>query len=124
MDSPVKIKSFKDLNSWKEAHNLVLVVYDVTRLFPKQEEFRLVGQLCRAVVSITSNIAEGFSRNSAKEKIHFYTISLGSLTETQNQLIIAKDLGYIPIEKIQLIENQIVVVNKLIHGLMKTAKNR
>lgn len=124
METGSKIKSFTDLYSWKESHKLVLMVYEVTKSFPKEEVFRLVGQLCRAVVSTTSNISEGFSRNSAKEKIHFYAMSLGSLTETQNQLIIARDLKYISAEKFQQIVDQVVIVNKLIHGLMKTAENR
>ncbi len=81
-----KINSFKDLNAWKEAHKLVLMVYQITKVFPKEEMFRLVSQLCRAVVSITSNIAEGFSRNYAKEKYQFYSMSLGSLTEKKIKL--------------------------------------
>jgi len=124
MEADNKIKSFTDLNSWKESHKLVLTVYETTKSFPKEEDYRLVGQLSRAVVSITSNIAEGFSRNSAKEKVHFYAISLGSLTETQNQLTIARDLNYISIERFQQITDQIIIVNKLVHGLMKTAKDR
>lgn len=119
-----KIQSFTDLHAWKEAHTLVLMVYDITRTFPKEEMFRLVSQLCRAAVSITSNIAEGFSRNSAKEKLQFYAMSLGSLTEVQNQLLIARDLKYISSEKFQQIAEQTIIVNKLIHGLMKSAQNR
>ena len=57
-----KIKSFTDLNVWKEGHKLVLMVYDITRAFPKEEVFGLVSQMRRCSVSITSNIAEGFSR--------------------------------------------------------------
>lgn len=120
----MKINSFKDLNAWKEAHKLVLLVYKITRGFPKEEIFGLTSQLRRAVVSITSNIAEGFSRGYAKEKFQFYSISLGSLTEVENQTIIARDLGYID-EKVNLIiQNQIITINKLIHGLMKTVSNR
>ena len=119
-----KIRSYTDLNAWKEAHRFVVMIYGVTESFPKSEMFRLVDQLCRAVVSITSNIAEGFSRNSSKEKIHFYAVGLGSLTEVQNQLNIAKDLEYISKEEFQKTNSQAIVVNKLIHGLMKSAKDR
>lgn len=90
-----KIKSFTDLNTWKEAHKLVLLIYKITKQFPHEEQFGLTNQIRRAVVSITSNIAEGFSRSSYKEKSQFYSISLGSLTEVQNQLLIARDLKYI-----------------------------
>ncbi len=71
MEEKQKIKSFTNLNAWKEGHKLVLMIYKITKTFPKEEIFRLVSQLCRAVVSITSNIAEGFSRNYSKEKNNF-----------------------------------------------------
>jgi len=64
-----KIESFKDLRAWQEGHQLVLLVYSITKSFPKDEQFGLSNQLRRAVVSVTSNIAEGFSRRSLKEKI-------------------------------------------------------
>src|SRR3989338_7285206 len=90
-----KIKSFTDLNAWREAHKLALMVYKATKDFPKEEIFGLVNQTRRAAVSINSNIAEGFSRQSYSEKIQFYSITQGSNTELQNQLLIAKDVGYL-----------------------------
>lgn len=90
-----KITSFTKLNAWKEGHTLVLIIYRTTKIFPKEEFFGLINQMRRCSVSITSNIAEGFSRNSWKEKLQFYSMVLGSLTELQNQLIIARDVGYI-----------------------------
>ena len=87
-----KIRRFTDLNAWKEGHKLVLMIYNFTKNFPKEEIFGLVSQMRRCSVSITSNIAEGFSRQSYKEKAQFYAISLGSVTELQNQLLIAKDI--------------------------------
>jgi four helix bundle protein len=91
MDINNKIKSFTDLNAWKQGHALVLLIYGMTKQFPKEEMFGLTNQIRRAVVSITSNISEGFSRNSSKEKAQFYFTALGSLTEVQNQLLIARD---------------------------------
>ncbi|OGH13436.1 MAG: hypothetical protein A2687_01995 [Candidatus Levybacteria bacterium RIFCSPHIGHO2_01_FULL_38_26] len=117
-----KIKSFTDLNAWKEAHNLVLLIYRVTKGFPKEEQFGLINQLRRAVVSITSNIAEGFSRNSYKEKSQFYSMALGSLTEVQNQLIIARDLGYITKEDFRALAEQTITINKLLNGLIKKSR--
>ena len=73
-----KIKSFTDLDTWKEGHKLVLLIYESTKSFPKEERFALTDQIRRAAVSITSNIAEGFSRQSLREKIQFYSISKGS----------------------------------------------
>lgn len=117
-----KIESFKDLNTWKEGHKLVLLVYKTTKAFPKEESFALTNQLRRASVSITSNIAEGFSRQTYKDKVHFYTMALGSLTETQNQLIIARDLSYIENVGFGEIENQSIIVSKLLNGLIKKSK--
>lgn len=114
-----KIKSFTDLIAWKEGHKLVLMIYGITKLFPKSEMFSLTNQMQRAVVSITSNIAEGFSRNSNLEKKQFYYLSKGSLTEIQNQLLIAKDIGYISKEKFNEIALQTVAVGKLISSLLK-----
>lgn len=79
-------------------------------------------QLRRAAVSFTSNIAEGFSRGSYKEKAQFYYISLGSLTEVQNQLLVARDIGYLSEEKFIEIAEQTVKVNKITNGLIKKSK--
>jgi four helix bundle protein len=118
-----KIKSFTDLNAWKEGHKLVLMIYGLTKQFPKEEIFGLVSQIRRCAVSITSNIAEGFSRLSYKEKARFYSISLGSTTELQNQLLIAKDVNYITKEQFQNIAKQSIKVHKITNGLIKSSKN-
>ena len=117
-----KIKSFTQLNAWREAHKLVLNTYRITKKFTNEEQFGLVNQLRRAVVSITSNIAEGFSRNSYKEKTQFYSMALGSLSEVQNQLLIAKDLMYINQIEFSEIADQTITVSKLLNGLIKKSK--
>lgn len=117
-----KIKSFTDLDAWKEAHKLVLEIYKITKFFPKEEMFGLTSQLRRAVVSISSNIAEGFSRQSYKDKLHFYSMALGSLTETQNEILVARDIGYINSEIFHQIAKQTVIVSKLINGLIKASR--
>lgn len=117
-----KIKSFTDLLAWQEGHKLVLKVYEITKQFPKEELFGLTNQIRRATVSITSNIAEGFSRTSTKEKLQFYGTAKGSLTETQNQLLIARDVEYIDEEKFKEIADQSVTVSKLLNGLIKKLK--
>jgi len=118
-----KIKSFTDLNAWREGHKLVLMVYRISKDFPREELFGLVNQMRRAAVSITSNIAEGFSRQSYKEKAMFYSTSQGSVTEVQNQLLITRDVKYINSDKFKEIADQTVVVHKLISGLIKKSKN-
>lgn len=116
-----KIKSFTDLRTWQLGHKIVLEVYKVTKAFPKDEMFGLISQLRRAVVSFTSNIAEGFSRQSYKEKIQFYHTALGSLTEVQNQLLVARDIGYLAKEKFQELASLTVELNKMTNGLIKTS---
>jgi four helix bundle protein len=117
-----KIYTFKDLDAWKEGHKLVLFVYRITSKFPKDELFALTSQMRRCVVSITSNIAEGFSRQSYKEKVQFYSMALGSVTELQNQLTIAKDLFYIGEDTFSQVEELTIKVHKIINGLIKGAR--
>ncbi|MBU1046331.1 four helix bundle protein [Patescibacteria group bacterium] len=117
-----KIKSFTDLNAWKEGHKLVIIIYKQTKKFPKEELFSLTNQIQRSSVSITSNIAEGFSRRSDKEKIQFYYIVLGSLTEVQNQLLVARDIGYIDNKTFKQIADQTIIVSKLCNSLIKKIK--
>ena len=117
-----KIKLFTDLDAWKEGHELVLMIYEFTKLFPKEELFGLTSQMRRCAVSVTSNIAEGFSRQSYKEKVQFYSISLGSVTELQSQLLISKDQNFISKENFQKITPQTNKVHKIINGLIKSSK--
>ncbi len=89
------IKSFTDLEVWKTGHDLVIQVYQITKSFPKDEQFGLVSQMKRSSASITANIAEGFGRQHSKEKEQFYLIAAGSLFELKDQLLIGRDVGYI-----------------------------
>ena len=82
----------------------------------------LTNQMRRCVVSISSNIAEGFPRQSYKEKIQFYSISQGSITELQDQLLIVRDIGYINKETFQLLAPETVIIHQLLTGLIKHSK--
>ncbi len=84
--------------------------------------FGLTSQMRRCVVSITSNLAEGFSRQSYREKIHFYSIAQGSVTELQNQLLIVRDIHFITQEQFSPIAEQTIKVNKITNGLIKSSK--
>ena len=117
-----KMKSFTDLNVWQEGHKLVLSIYKITKKFPREEQFGLSNQLQRAAISFTSNIAEGFSRNSYKEKLQFYSMALGSLTEIQNQLLIAKDIEYMTKAEFDEIAKKTVLISKMTNGLIKKSK--
>ena len=89
-----KSKTFYDTIVWQKAHQFVLDVYSFTSTFPKKEDYALTSQFRRAAISITANIAEGFIRQSNREKVRFYNISQGSLEECRNYLILSKDLRY------------------------------
>lgn len=117
-----KIKNFTELNAWKEAHKLVLFVYNAVKKFPSNEQFVLTSQILRAVISVTSNIAEGFGRQGLKEKIQFYYLAQSSLTEVQNQLLITKDVKYLSGIELDKLWNQSIIVHKLIGGLIKSLK--
>lgn len=119
-----KIKSFTELKAWQEGHRLVLDIYQLTSGFPQSEMFGLTSQLRRAIISFTSNIAEGFSRKSYREKWQFYSMTLGSLTEVQNQLLIARDIKYITVEEFNKIAEQTIIASKLTNGLIKSSKLR
>jgi four helix bundle protein len=118
-----EIKSFTDLNAWRKGHELVLQIYKITKIFPKSEIFSLTSQIQRCAVSITSNIAEGFCRQSFKDKIQFYAISQGSVAELQNQLLIARDIGYIDNTAFTHLADKTVIVHKLLTGLIKSSRN-
>ena len=114
-----KISRFTDLVTWQEAHKLVLSIYKITNQFPSKEKFSLTSQIRRSAISLTSNIAEGFSRNTNKDKYQFYSVALGSLTELQNQVFIARDVGYIKDEEFKKLVEQTIKIHKLINGLKK-----
>ena len=116
-----KIQSFTDLIVWQEAHKLALEIYKITKNFPIEETYSLTDQMKRCSISISSNIAEGFSRQGKKEKIQFYFTAKGSLTELQNQLLLARDVKYLNPEHFKLVAEQTVLVHKLLNGLIKSA---
>ena len=90
-----KIETFRDLEVWQEAMNLVIQIYKITKIFPKEEMFCLTNQMRRAAISIPSNIAEGNSRKHTKEYLNFLSIAEGSLAELRTQIEIAYRLEYL-----------------------------
>lgn len=108
---------FEKLGVWQESRAYAKYVYDIINRFPSYEQYALCDQIRRAVVSVPSNIAEGTSRTSAKEKVHFLEIAYGSLMEVFCQLTIAYDLGYISQEDLAKARDQSYKITKLISGL-------
>ena len=117
------MNSFRNLNAYIKAKELVSMVYALIKKFPKEEQYALCDQLRRAVISIPSNIAEGSGRLTTKDQSHFYSIAYGSLMEILAQLDVASDLGYITKEEFQHIETLIDVEAKLLTGLVNKRNN-
>lgn len=118
------VRSFEDLLAWQEARQLAKQVYLVTRRFPKDEQFALTSQMRRAAASVTANIAEGFSRQALPDKVHFYSMALGSLTELQSFLYTALDVDYINEAVRNNLYDQSIQSHKLLNGLIKSTKRR
>ena len=114
------MRNFKSLDIWKKSHLFTLNVYKLTTdFFPKEEMYGLTSQIRRASASIPTNIAEGCGRKSNKELSRFLQISLGSATEAEYQLILAKDLGYINKEIYFANEKNIQEIKKMLTGFIK-----
>jgi len=112
----------KKLDLWKQSIDLVTSIYEITKNFPKEEEFGLKSQLRRAAVSVPSNIAEGLTRKTVADKIHFLNISNGSLSEIDTQLEICLRLKFIQVNNFEMIENKIITSQKLLSGLIRSLK--
>jgi four helix bundle protein len=108
---------YRKLVVYTKATDYVQYVYSLLKKFPEEEKYGLCSQLRRASVSITSNIAEGVSRYSSKDKIHFMEIAFGSLMETMSQLEIANKLYYITNEELTAAENKASEISKLLTNL-------
>jgi len=119
-----KILSYRDLEVWENGVKLAKDIYRLTEAFPNHELYALTSQLRRASVSVPSNIAEGFVRNSTKEFIYFLFISLGSLAEIETQIEIAIELNYTNIAKTEELKNFIQVLMKQIRTLINSLKNK
>lgn len=117
------IRNFTDLEAWKEAHKLTLIVYKHMRSFPKEEVFGLVSQLRRASISVESCIAEGFARFHYKDRVQFYMQSRGSVAEVESQSITSRDLNYLSGKVFKEIFDQAEKTAIILGGLIRSTKN-
>ena len=115
-------RSYRDLETWQRAMDLVEEVYAATKVFPKEELFGLTSQLRRAVVSIPSNIAEGQGRDSSKEFLHHLAIAYGSLCEAETQVLIAARLNYLEQPETTKLMNRVGEVGRLLNGLLRALR--
>ena len=118
------LKSSRDLDLWKKAHSVVLEVYGLKNLFPRNEQFGVVSQMRRAAASIPANIAEGYGRRSTKELIQFLGIANGSLEELRYFLLLSRDLRYLSREAYEALEKNLKSVAEMMEALRKSLRQR
>lgn len=119
--SKQNFKTHKDLDVWKMGITLVDAVYKLTVKYPKEEIYGLSSQMRRAAISFSANIAEGAARNSNKEFIRFLYISLGSLSELETHIVIAKKLEY---DNDSELDNLIELLRRKLLNFIKYLKNK
>ncbi|MBT5337631.1 four helix bundle protein [Candidatus Falkowbacteria bacterium] len=119
-----KINNYYDLKAWQRAYKFTLKVYEVTSDFPAEEKFGLISQIRRASISITANIAEGFSRYYFKDKIRFYYQARGSLSEVQSFLLVSRGLNILESSFCEELVNHADEVKRLINGLIKSIQKQ
>ena len=115
-----KIESYKDLEVWQRGIDLVEMVYSVTKMFPDEERFGLTNQLRRAAISVPSNIAEGWGRNSRKDYLRFLAIARGSLHEVQTQITIAGRVDYLDSDQERTLQDHTETLSRQLLSLMRS----
>ena len=116
--------SFEKLLVWQKSIDLAKIIYTITSKFPKEEAYGLSSQIRRAVVSISSNIAEGYVKYSAKEQVRFTEIAYGSLMEVLNQIIIAKEIEYINEDNYLKVRNDVEEISRMLNALRNSQLKR
>ncbi len=114
------VRNYRDLIAWQKAMDLVICIYAATQTFPRDELFGLTSQMRRAAVSIPCNIAEGQSRDSTREFVHFLSIACGSLSELETQLMIADRLHYLSSQQTASQLEACSELARIIHGLKRS----
>ena len=116
------MQHYSKLEVWQRSHKLVLALYRSTELFPSSERYGLTAQLRRAVSSVPTNIAEGSKRAAPRDYAHFLNIAEGSLSETEYQVILSRDLGYVSEDKARDILTEICELLRMLHALRTTVQ--
>jgi len=115
----MKITNFKDLEIWRISLGITKDIYDYTAKIRFSKDYGLRDQIRRAVISISSNIVEGFEKNNSNEFIRYLRISIGSVGEARNQLEIAKAVGYITDEELRVVDDKLLNLSKQIGGFIR-----
>lgn len=124
----MKILKFEDLNIWKLSLKVTKEIYDLTAKKEFSKDFALLAQIRRAIISVSSNIVEGFEKNNNNEFIRYLKIAKGSVGEVRNQLYIAKEIGYIEAQEFKKINRELADLGNQIGGfiyyLLKKKSNK
>ncbi len=116
------MKDFRKLDVWAKAHQLALAVYQATATFPKEELYGLTSQIRRASVSIPANIAEGCGRGSDTELARFLQIAMGSASELEYHLLLARDLTFLNASTYESLANNVIEVKRMLTSLIQKLK--
>jgi len=119
-----EFESHESLEVWQLGIRIVKHVYTLTEKFPDKEKYRLTDQMCRAAVSIPSNIAEGGARKSTKDFMRFIGIAIGSLAELRTQRTIAVELGYVASPELQDLNALMIILGKKMHALYNALERK
>ncbi|HEX6270053.1 MAG TPA: four helix bundle protein [Anaerolineales bacterium] len=116
------MKDFRQLKVWEKSHQLALAIYKATKEFPKEELYGLTSQIRRSSMSIPTNIAEGCGRNTDADFARFLQMAMGSASETEYQLILARDLEFLPTDSYVNLHNDVEEVKRMLASLLKTLR--
>ena len=117
------MKDFRELKVWEKAHRLTLSVYQATAAFPKEELYGLTSQMRRSAASIPTNIAEGCGRGSDDDFRRFLQMAMGSASELEYQLLLARDLGYLDAAISENLSGAVIEVKRMLASLIIKLKN-
>ncbi len=117
------MKDFRELKVWDKAHQLTLAVYQATAAFPKEELYGLTSQMRRSAASIPTNIAEGCGRGSDDDFRRFLQIAMGSASELEYHLLLARDLGYLVAADYEQLLASVIEVKRMLASLITKIKN-
>ncbi len=124
LSANMKVRKFEDLKVWQVGHKLTLEIYKVSKFFPKDELYGLISQIRRAASSAPANIVEGYYRNTTKELIKFLFNARGSAGEVTYFLILAKDLGYLSVEKYNNLRKEYENLLRSLSAMINSLENR
>jgi four helix bundle protein len=116
------IKDFYDLEVWQRSNKVTIAIYKITMNFPKDERFGLTDQVRRSASSISANIAEGFNRYHANDKIRFYLNARGSISESKSHIMLSRGLGYIAEKDAQALLRDLAEIEMMLNGLINSIR--